>query len=98
VLLQASARSLSDNGVAQQYDQCGGTNYSGPTQCNTDLTCKYSNPYYSQCLPAGGTATVKQQWEQCGGQDYVAAGRLTGCADGLSCVHKNAYYSQCLKK
>jgi lytic cellulose monooxygenase (C1-hydroxylating) len=91
-MLQASA-----TGLAQQYDQCGGKNYSGPTQCTTDLECKFSNPYYSQCLRAGGAASVKQQWEQCGGRDYVAAGGLTGCANGLQCISKNPYYSQCLK-
>ncbi|KAG8944676.1 hypothetical protein FRC04_001640 [Tulasnella sp. 424] len=32
------------------YGQCGGTGYSGPTTCASG-TCKYSNAYYSQCLP-----------------------------------------------
>ncbi|KAM0263378.1 hypothetical protein ACHAQJ_001234 [Trichoderma viride] len=31
------------------YGQCGGTGWAGPTCCSSG-TCKYSNPYYSQCL------------------------------------------------
>ncbi len=31
------------------YGQCGGTGYTGSTTCASG-TCKYSNPYYSQCL------------------------------------------------
>jgi len=30
------------------WGQCGGTGYSGPTTC-AQGTCKYSNPWYSQC-------------------------------------------------
>lgn len=31
------------------YGQCGGQNWTGPTTCSQG-TCKYSNPWYSQCL------------------------------------------------
>ncbi|KAF3940056.1 Alpha-L-arabinofuranosidase [Dactylella cylindrospora] len=31
------------------YGQCGGIGFTGPTCCSSG-TCKYSNPYYSQCL------------------------------------------------
>jgi hypothetical protein len=32
------------------WGQCGGQGWSGPTCCSQG-TCKYSNPWYSQCLP-----------------------------------------------
>ncbi|RFU76296.1 cellobiohydrolase i [Trichoderma arundinaceum] len=32
------------------YGQCGGTGYSGPTQCASGYTCQVLNPFYSQCL------------------------------------------------
>ncbi|PNP48036.1 exoglucanase 1 precursor [Trichoderma gamsii] len=32
------------------YGQCGGTGYSGPTQCASGTTCQVLNQFYSQCL------------------------------------------------
>ncbi|KAG8982891.1 hypothetical protein FRB90_006472, partial [Tulasnella sp. 427] len=39
---------------AQQtaYGQCGGQGWTGATNCVSGYTCKYSNAYYSQCLPS----------------------------------------------
>lgn len=34
------------------YGQCGGTGYSGPTQCPPGAVCKATNQFYSQCVPA----------------------------------------------
>lgn len=34
---------------ASLYGQCGGIGWQGPTTCAVG-TCKYSNPWYSQCL------------------------------------------------
>ena len=36
-------------GVAK-YGQCGGSGYTGPTQCVAGTTCTAQNSYYSQCL------------------------------------------------
>jgi endoglucanase len=33
------------------YGQCGGSNWSGATACNSQATCSSMNPYYSQCVP-----------------------------------------------
>ncbi|TVY46961.1 putative endoglucanase type K [Lachnellula occidentalis] len=33
-----------------QYGRCGGTGYTGSTECAAGFTCKWSNDYYSQCL------------------------------------------------
>jgi len=40
-------------GGAQQtpWGQCGGNNWTGPTQCQAPYTCKFNNEWYSQCLP-----------------------------------------------
>ena len=35
---------------AQQWEQCGGIGYSGPTECASPYACVYQNDYYSQCL------------------------------------------------
>ncbi|KAJ3049832.1 hypothetical protein HK097_009169 [Rhizophlyctis rosea] len=37
-------------GGAPLYGQCGGRNWTGATTC-AQGTCKFSNDYYSQCLP-----------------------------------------------
>ena len=46
----ASSAAPSSTCAAQKYAQCGGTGWSGCTVCASGSTCKYSNPYYSQCL------------------------------------------------
>lgn len=40
----------SSSGTVAKYGQCGGLNYSGPTQCASGSTCKFNNDWYSQCL------------------------------------------------
>lgn len=43
-----------------QYGQCGGTGWSGSTQCAAGLTCSSINAYYYQCLagsPTGGSGS-----------------------------------------
>ncbi|KIK57215.1 glycoside hydrolase family 10 protein [Collybiopsis luxurians FD-317 M1] len=47
---------------SQEWGQCGGIGWTGPTTCVAGTTCVASNPYYSQCLPGsstggGGTTT-----------------------------------------
>lgn len=37
-------------GTVAIYQQCGGINYSGPTECQSGLICKQWNPYYFQCI------------------------------------------------
>ncbi|XMA12263.1 hypothetical protein WAI453_005054 [Rhynchosporium graminicola] len=59
--LIAVAALLSNINIAQaavaQYNQCGGINYSGATDCVAGATCKVQNAYYSQCVAvtAGGS-------------------------------------------
>uniref|UniRef100_A0A0G4HRU4 CBM1 domain-containing protein n=1 Tax=Chromera velia CCMP2878 TaxID=1169474 RepID=A0A0G4HRU4_9ALVE len=38
-----------------RWGQCGGQGWSGPSCCESGDTCVYSNPWYSQCLPARRT-------------------------------------------
>jgi xyloglucan-specific exo-beta-1,4-glucanase len=37
-------------GVALPWGQCGGTGWTGPTQCEAPYTCKVQNEWYSQCV------------------------------------------------
>nr|AAP81158.1 xylanase [Volvariella volvacea] len=36
-----------------EWGQCGGIGYSGPTECDSGLTCVHINDYYSQCQRSG---------------------------------------------
>ncbi|KAF8662376.1 hypothetical protein AX16_001180 [Volvariella volvacea WC 439] len=38
-----------------EWGQCGGIGYSGPTDCDSGLTCMYYNDYFSQCIKGGTT-------------------------------------------
>ncbi|POS79240.1 Cel74a [Diaporthe helianthi] len=40
----------SAGGVAAIYYQCGGSNWTGPTQCEAGSYCKEQNPFYHQCV------------------------------------------------
>ncbi|PYH96095.1 glycoside hydrolase [Aspergillus ellipticus CBS 707.79] len=37
-------------GQVNQYYQCGGANWTGPTECASPYTCVVQNPFYSQCV------------------------------------------------
>src|SRR4051794_16791534 len=75
------------------YDQCGGQDFKGGTCC-TDSTCKYSNPYYSQCLPTQSTGDFAcgKLYDQCGGKNWKGS----TCCTSSVCQFQNDYYSQCL--
>ncbi|TKA82846.1 hypothetical protein B0A55_00968 [Friedmanniomyces simplex] len=38
------------------YAQCGGKGFTGGTTCVSGYSCKFSNAYYSQCLPGGSSS------------------------------------------
>ncbi|KAF5382254.1 hypothetical protein D9757_008952 [Collybiopsis confluens] len=38
-------------GTSQEWGQCGGIGWTGPTACVSGTTCQVLNPYFSQCLP-----------------------------------------------
>ncbi|KAL7807423.1 endoglucanase EG-II [Trichoderma gracile] len=58
LLLAASI--LFGGAAAQQtvWGQCGGTGWSGPTNCAPGSACSTLNPYYAQCIPGATTITT----------------------------------------
>ncbi|GMF07823.1 unnamed protein product [Ambrosiozyma monospora] len=44
--------------AAQLYGQCGGSMWTGPTQCASGASCYSINPYYYQCTPGSGNAVA----------------------------------------
>lgn len=41
---------VSNAAAAGKWQQCGGSNWTGATQCASGLTCTAHNAYYSQCI------------------------------------------------
>ena len=39
-------------GQSQEWGQCGGIGWTGPTTCVAGSVCTKQNDYYSQCLPS----------------------------------------------
>ncbi|TCD60164.1 hypothetical protein EIP91_010623 [Steccherinum ochraceum] len=42
-------------GQAQEWGQCGGIGWTGPTTCVAGTSCQVLNSYYSQCLPGAAS-------------------------------------------
>jgi len=40
----------SNNSLVDEFGQCGGHDWEGPTSCQSDLVCVKRSKYYSQCL------------------------------------------------
>ncbi|KAF9468040.1 endoglucanase [Collybia nuda] len=54
VLISLSTPALS----VAVWGQCGGINYTGPTNCDSGSTCVVVNDYYFQCQPGSGSGTT----------------------------------------
>jgi cellulase len=48
--VQTSTTTSVSGPTQSHWGQCGGNGYGGPTVCASPYTCKFQNPYYSQCL------------------------------------------------
>ncbi|GMG28660.1 unnamed protein product [Ambrosiozyma monospora] len=46
------------NSCVNQYYQCGGSNWTGATECCDGYYCSTANPYYAQCVVATNTKTT----------------------------------------
>ncbi|KAK7704426.1 hypothetical protein SLS64_008613 [Diaporthe eres] len=52
-----SNTTVSTGGVAALYHQCGGINWTGPTECEAGAYCKDQNDFYHQCVAVEGAYT-----------------------------------------
>ncbi|KAI5475079.1 hypothetical protein MNV49_001955 [Pseudohyphozyma bogoriensis] len=96
-------RAASASSCAALYYQCGGTNFTGPTCCESGATCVVQNPYYSQCVASSTSSTSAAAASSSTASASVTGSVLltTDCAavygaSGSSCTFQNDYYSQCL--
>eukprot|EP00924_Labyrinthula_sp_SR-Ha-C_P013690 augustus_masked-scaffold_5-processed-gene-10.46-mRNA-1 protein AED:0.43 eAED:0.43 QI:0/-1/0/1/-1/1/1/0/436 len=95
LVILSVASLLSAQDCSAVYEQCGGVDYTGLTNCCEGNYCSYQNDYYSQCLPdSDGTneENCAAVYAQCGGKDYTG---LTNCCQGNFCRYQDEYYSQC---
>ncbi|KAJ5584001.1 uncharacterized protein N7459_003801 [Penicillium hispanicum] len=51
VASRGSRTSVDASSTQSVYGQCGGTNWTGATACNTLAACSSMNPFYYQCVP-----------------------------------------------
>lgn len=52
-----SNTTVSTGRVAALYHQCGGINWTGPTECEAGSYCKDQNDFYHQCVAVEGAYT-----------------------------------------
>jgi len=84
---ESSTYEKRDGPPQQEFAQCGGQGYAGPTNCDQGLSCKDQSPYYSQCM-----RDVQKLYAQCGGKGFNGPSK---CEDGLKCKFVHEKYSQC---
>ncbi|KAH9166372.1 hypothetical protein AeNC1_018342, partial [Aphanomyces euteiches] len=91
----APSPSSPSSGTVPMFNQCGGNNYNGPTQCTKGFECHMWSEWYSQCVPSttGAASDGLKAYEQCGGKGYTGS---TQCQDELECHVWKDWYSQCV--
>jgi hypothetical protein len=79
----------------KEFDQCGGSGFSGDTCCPSYDDCNVQNAQYSQCQPKNLCLTP--QFGQCGGSSKGVPidKHHTCCPASFDCVYTNPDYSQC---
>jgi len=84
-----------------EFDQCGGTGFSGETCCPSFDKCEFVNQFFSQCQPKD--LCLVPQFGQCGGMDHHQPPRpwtpanhhQTCCPPSFYCSYQSAFFSQC---
>lgn len=85
-----------------EFDQCGGSNFTGDTCCPDYDVCTYVNSFFSQCQDKD--LCLVAPYGQCGGMDQHQPPRPwtpanhhpTCCPPSFYCSPQNPYFSQCL--
>lgn len=63
---------------SQEFGQCGGIGWTGPTTCVAGSTCVLNNAYYSQCLPGTSSVSVASTSSVVTGSSTSSAPSSTG--------------------
>merc|ERR1711920_990186 len=81
--------------LAKAWDQCGGSNWQGATQCVEGCVCEKQNDYYSQCLPTPRSNPSASEHSQEGstGSSPIEADIIV--TDGDSSASQVSAWGQC---
>ena len=85
----ANAASANNDGLIDEFGQCGGLEYEGPKTCRSSLICVKRSKYYAQCLTSEAAAVATLPTPQAiapGGKCH--GGNIRGpavCAIGTAC-------------
>ncbi|KAK7408460.1 hypothetical protein QQX98_009387 [Neonectria punicea] len=55
----AQTASAGTSGIVQQWGQCGGSNWTGATECAAGTSCVAHNEWYSQCVGSAARRMIK---------------------------------------
>lgn len=77
-----------------RYGKCGGIDFTGPTRCFCNASCRYQNSYYSQCEKPHPLPWQVDEDGKCGGHGYNGN---TECVCGSIC-EGNQWHKQCVPK
>ena len=88
-----------EGSCASEWSQCGGSEWTGLTNCCSGLKCNKQNVWYSQCIKdeaaQDAQAPCRKHWEQCGGAGWTGA---TCCVSPYICEKINENWSHCIEK
>lgn len=98
-----AAAAIGTGRTVPEWGQCGGTGYTGATNCANPLVCACNSEWWCQCQRgAGGDGSLPPvvdsggrtvaQWGQCGGIGYNGS---TTCAGPYSCACNSKWWCQC---
>jgi len=95
-LFAVAALSFSSSCSNKEFDQCGGSGFSGDTCCPSYDNCTTINAYFFQCQPKDLCLTP--EFGQCGGIDHAGKPwdpKKKCCPPSFHCEMQSQYYSQC---
>nr|AIG55475.1 secreted protein [Thraustotheca clavata] len=69
-----------NEGCAKKNGQCDGKGFVGPSCCENGTVCKYSNEWYSQCVPASHAMDAEASCT-----NVSVEGDATYCVEGAIC-------------
>jgi cellulose 1,4-beta-cellobiosidase len=77
-----------------EWGQCGGIGWTGPTTCVAGTSCVYNNAYYSQCLPSSSTSPTQGSTtttSKTGGTTTTAKTTSSGAATTTAAASGNPF-------
>jgi hypothetical protein len=89
-----------NDGIVDEFGQCGGLDWEGPNACRSNLICFKRSKYYSQCLSSETAAIATRTVPQAAAPgDKCHGGNIQGtlpCAVGTACfIQTEKVHGEC---